>query len=284
MLIGVIVATLLAVALGWYVGVGRYVDAPQLVGRTEAQAVKEAKQAGFTFSVKERKYSETAPLGTIISTDPGPGDRILPGDTIEGVVSQGKERYSIPSLKGRTLDEATTVLDKLHLKTGDLSTAYDEKVDKGKVIKSADFGVGTLVKRNTVVDLVVSKGRKPIDIPNYTGKRESEAKAGLEKAGFEVAVTHGYSDDVDKGRVISQSPNSGKGFKKDTITIKVSRGPEFIKVPKVLGKKRSEAEKILEDAGFKVSAFGPGNFTVRAQTPDADQKARVGSRVTLAGF
>ena len=284
MLIGVIVATLLAVALGWYVGVGRYVDTPQLVGRTEAQAVKEAKEAGFTFSVKERSYSETAPLGTIISTNPGPGDRILPGDTIEGVVSQGKERYSIPSLKGRTLDEATTVLDKLHLKAGDVSTAYAEKVDKGKVIKVADFEIGTLVKRNTVVDLVVSKGRKPITIANYTGKRESEAKAGLDKAGFKVAVNRSYSDDVDKGRVISQSPNKGKGFKNDTITIKVSRGPEFIKVPNVEGKKRNEAEKILKGAGFKVHAFGPGNFTVQAQTPGPDKKAKIGSSVTIAGF
>ena len=284
MLVGVVVATALAVALGWYVGVGRYVDTPQLVGRTEAQAIKEAKEAGFTFTVKKRSYSETAPLGTVISTDPGPGDRILPGDTIEGTVSQGKERYSIPSLKGRTLDEATAALDKLHLRVGDVSTAYDEKVDKGKVVKAADFAVGALVKRDTVVDLVVSKGRKPIDITNYTGKRESEAKAGLERAGFEVKVERSYSDDVDKGRVISQSPNSGTGFKKDTITINVSRGPEAIKVPNVVGKLRNDATKVLKDAGFQVRAFGPGNFSVKAQTPKADTKAKIGSSVTIAGF
>ncbi len=284
MLIGVLIATALAIALGWYIGVGRYVDTPQLVGRTEAQALQEAKDAGFTFSVGKRAYSETAPLGTVISTNPEGGGRILPGDTIEGVISQGKERYDIPNLKGQTLDEATAALEKLRLKVGDLSTAFDEKVDKGKVIKASDFKVGFPVKRGTVIDLVVSKGRKPIGITDYTGKRESEAVTGLENAGFKVKIDRDYSDDVDKGRVISQTPNDGKGFKDDTITLEVSRGPETIDVPNVLGKPRNEATKILQDDGFKVRAFGPGNFTVQAQTPSSDKKAKIGSTITLAGF
>ncbi|MFZ0141675.1 MAG: Stk1 family PASTA domain-containing Ser/Thr kinase [Aeromicrobium sp.] len=284
MLIGVIIATILAIALGWYVGVGRYVDTPQLVGRTESQAIKEAKDAGFTFTVDKRAYHETAPLGTVISTDPGPGDRILPGDTIEAVVSQGKERYEIPNLKGRTIDEAQAALEKLNLKVGDFSTAYDEKVEKGKIVRAADFRVGSQVKRSTVVDLVVSRGRKPIDITDYTGKPEDEAKSALEKAGFKVALDPEYSDDVAKGRVISQTPHDGTGYEDDTITLEVSRGPEAISVPNVLGKPRNEATKILRDAGFKVRAFGPGNFTVQAQTPSSDKKAKVGSTVTLAGF
>jgi serine/threonine-protein kinase len=284
MLIGVIVATALAVALGWYVGIGRYENTPGLLGKAEAQAIAEAKEAGFTFTVADRKFSETAPLGTVISTDPEPGDRILPGDTIEGVISQGKERYEIPDLKGRTLDEAQATLDKLRLEVGEVTKAFSERVDKGKVIKAEDFRVGTEVKRGTPVDLIVSKGRKPIGITDYTGRPASEATSGLEKAGFKVEIDRDYSDDVDKGRVISQSPNDGTGFKNDTITLEVSRGPEAIEVPDVVGKPRNEATKILRDDGFEVRAFGPGNFIVRAQTPGANTKAKVGSTITLAGF
>ena len=171
-----------------------------------------AEEAGFTFTVAKREFSETAPLGTVISTDPEPGDRILPGDTIEGVISQGKERYEIPDLKGKTLDEAEVALDKLRLEVGDVSTAFSEKIDKGKVIKAEDFRVGTQVKRGTAVDLVVSKGRKPIDITDYTGRPASEATSGLEKAGFKVEIDRDYSDDVAKGRVISQTPNDGTGL------------------------------------------------------------------------
>ena len=60
--------------------------------------------------------------------------------------------------------------------------------------------------------------------------------------------------------------------------------PETIDVPNVLGKPRNEATKILEEEGFRVRAFGPGNFTVQAQTPSSDKKAKIGSTVTLAGF
>ncbi|MGH3459622.1 Stk1 family PASTA domain-containing Ser/Thr kinase [Aeromicrobium sp.] len=284
MLIGVIVATVLAVALGWYVGIGRYVDAPMLVNRTETQAKQEAADAGFTFSVVGRKYSETAPLGTVISTDPAGGDRILPGSTIDGIVSKGKERYAIPDLKNRTLDEAERALEKLNLKVGDVSTAYNETIDKGDVIRAADFDVGAEVKRGTAVDLLVSKGRKPIDIVDYTGEPESEATSGLENAGFEVEVDREYSDDVDKGLVISQSPDDGKGFKDDTITLEVSRGPETVDVPNVVGQSRNDAEETLEDAGFDTRAFGNGNFTVVAQRPGSDDKAKPGSTVTILGF
>ena len=131
----------------------------------------------------------------------------------------------------------------------------------------------------------MSKGRKPIDVTELHRQARVRGQArALEKAGFKVEVDRAYSDDVDKGRVISQSPNGGTGFKDDTITLVVSRGPEAIKVPNVVGKRRNEARKILEDAGFKVRPFGPGNFTVRAQTPARDKKAKPGSSVTIAGF
>ncbi|MGI9084508.1 MAG: Stk1 family PASTA domain-containing Ser/Thr kinase [Aeromicrobium sp.] len=284
LLIGVIVATMLAVALGWYVGIGRYVDTPQLVGRTEAQAVKEAKEAGFSFSVAERAFSETRPLGTVIRTDPKPGARILPGSTIEGIVSKGKERYAVPDLKGQSVDEATSTLEKLNLEVGDIARAFDEKVGKGDVVRAADFKVGSQVKRATAIDLVVSKGRKPIEIVDYTGKSESEATAGLEKAGFTVEVDRDYSDDVDQGRVISQSPDDGQGFKDNTITLEVSRGPEEVPVPNVVGQRRSEAKKVLDDAGFKIRSIGSGNFTVVAQRPGAADKAKPGSTVIILGF
>ncbi|WP_230973389.1 Stk1 family PASTA domain-containing Ser/Thr kinase [Aeromicrobium terrae] len=284
-LVAVIVAALVLAGVGWYIGIGRYVETPVLVGSSETQAAKDAEDAGFEFEVVKRSYSETAPLGTVISTDPGAGDRILPGGTIEAVVSRGKERYPIPNLKGQTLDEATAALEKLNLRVGDVTTAYDEKVEKGQVVRAAEFRVGDQVKRNTAVDLVLSKGRKPIDIVDYTGKSGSGAKKALEKAGFKVSIEQAFSDEVPKGDVISQSPSSGAGFKKDTIVLTVSRGPEFIPVPDMVGHSKNFAIKQLEAAGFKVRAvLGTGNFKVRSQSPRGGTKARVGSTVTITAL
>ncbi|MDQ3158075.1 MAG: Stk1 family PASTA domain-containing Ser/Thr kinase [Actinomycetota bacterium] len=280
LLIGAVALAVIAGLVGFYFGVGRYVDTPRLVGLSQEQAIAQAKGQGFTLNVAEREFSEDAPLGTVISTDPKPGAKILPQDTIKAVISKGKERYDIPQLKGMTLTEATAALDKLHLKVGSKSEKFDEKVADGDVV-GTKLKTGTSVKRNFVVDLFISKGRQPVKVVNYTGKTEGEATKGLGDAGFRVGVQRAFSDSTKKGSVISQSPNSGTKFKNDTITIAVSKGPEFIKVPNVKGKKKNAAVKILEKAGFKVQSLGSGNFDVRSQSPGPDQKAKVGSTVTI---
>ena len=280
LLIGVIVLALLAALIGWYVGVGRYVKTPPLIGMAQAQAVASAEGEGFKVTFAEREFSETRPLGTVISTNPKPGAKILPHATIRAVVSRGKERYDIPALKGMTIIEATAALEKLHLKVGVTTPKYDEKIAEGDVV-GTKLATGTAVKRNTAVDLYISKGRKPITVVDYAGKTQAVATKALQAAGFKVVVKPAFSDAVKRGVVISQDPNSGTKFKNSVITLTVSQGPEFIAVPTVLGLKANQATATLEAAGFTVQRLGAGNFTVRAQNPGPGQKARRGDTVTI---
>ena len=280
LLIAALILALLAGLGGWYYGIGRYVDTPKLIGLAEAAAETEATSAGFAFTVNAHEFSETVPEGNVIATEPAAGDKILPEGTINAMISNGKERYAIPDLKGQTVDEATATLKKLHLKVGETSGKYDEKVDKGDVVGTG-LDTDTLVKRDTEVDLILSKGRQPIDVVDYTGKSANDAQAALEKAGFTVDVKSVYNDKIDRGIVISQDPKSGTKFKGDAITLTVSLGPEFIAVPNVVGKRADEAESILKKAGFTVKRqFSvPGNPRVQSTSPSG--KARPGSTITI---
>ncbi|KQO37426.1 Stk1 family PASTA domain-containing Ser/Thr kinase [Aeromicrobium sp. Leaf245] len=282
LLVAAVVAALLLAAFGYWLGVGRYADTPQLVGQAEAQAAEEAEAAGFTLDVTRRAFSETAPLGTVLSTDPAAGDRLLPGDTIHAVVSKGKERYAIPNVQGQTVDQARVAFEELTLQVGDVTEAYSEKIPEGRIVRAVDQKVGQQVKRGTVIDLVVSRGRQPIDVVDQTGKSQADAVKALEDASFDVNVTQRFSDDVDKGVVISQSPSDGTRFKGDTITIVVSRGPENVDVPDVMGRPRTEAVAALEKAGFKVDVKNriPGADRVVFQEPGSGE-AKVGSTVTI---
>ena len=285
LLIGAILAALLVGVLGWWFADGRYVDAPSLVGSAEAEAKTDAKAAGFTFKVSDRRFSETVPAGVVMSTDPGPGDNILPGGTIKGVVSKGKDRVMLPEkLKGMTLDEATAALSKLDLVLGDQTRKFDEKVKKDRVIGAVSIKADQQLKRGTVVDLYISDGKKPIDITDFTGKALTEARKVLEEAGFKLKVTEKFSDEVDKGTVMSQDPSSGTGFKGDTINLVVSKGPDVVTVPDVTGKRRKDAIAELERAGLNARTLQGGNFTVRAQTPNGGSTVRRGSTVTIVGF
>ncbi len=285
LLIGAIVAALLVGVLGWWFADGRYTEAPSLVGNSEQEAKTEAESDGFTFKIAERRFSESVEAGVVISTDPGPGDNILPGGTIEAVISKGKDRVTLPEkLKGMTLDEAKAALGELDLVLGEQTRKYDEKVKKDLVIGAVSIEADQQLKRGTVVDLYISDGKKPIDITDFTGKKATDAQASLEKAGFKVKITEKFSDDVAKGIVMSQDPKSGTGHKGDTINLTVSKGPDVVKVPKVTGMKKNKAIQVLEDAGLKAQPVTlGGNPTIQFQTPSEGSTVKRGSTVRIYG-
>lgn len=285
LLILVILIALLAAGIGWYYGIGRYDSAPNMVGSTWSEAQATAKKTGFTIDMDHRAYSETVPTDVVISTDPPAGAKILPGKSISVVVSKGKERYHLPKgLKRMSLSKARKEIEALHLKIGEIHEKHNEKVAEGEVVKAIDYTPDDALKRNTVIDLVVSKGKKPIDIPDVVGMPIDDAQAKLTDAGFTVDSSKQYSSDVDKGDVFEQDPRGGTGHKGDSISLTVSKGPEMVKVPDVVGKHKDEAVKIIEDAGLEADTFGPGDFKIRHQSPAEGEKVKPGATVNLTFF
>jgi serine/threonine-protein kinase len=279
LLLAVLAAALVIAGVSWYYGIARYDEAPRLVGMTETNATAEADAAGFTFKVGKRVFSETAPLGTVIETDPEPGSRVLPGALITGEVSKGPERHPVPKLRGLTMDEAVSALRKEHLRVGTVTRDWSDVIPKGSVRNLKGVEVGARLKRNAHVSFVVSKGREPLQVINTAGQTRGSAYYTLQNRGFAVAVRQQYSDRVAQGRVISQYPSSGIRYKGDTITITVSLGPEQIKVPGVVGDSVDDAKSKLRDAGFDVNVRG-GDGTVLKQEPSGG-KAKIGSTVTI---
>jgi serine/threonine-protein kinase len=287
LLIAAVVVALLAGLLTWYVTDLRYDETPFLVNNAETVAKDNAEKAGFDFKVTKREFSETVLAGTIISTSPEPGDKILPGGTIDAVVSKGPDRVFIPegNLKGMTLDEATTALEAQDLKVGEQKRTYSESIAEGRVIKAENVTSADPLRRGDTVDLRVSLGRRPIDVKNFEGQPLTDARKGLEAAGFKVKATEAFSDTVPAGAVISQAPAGGQSFKNETITLSVSKGPEFTPIPSVIGMKKSEGRAALEAAGFDVRAFsfpGAGNYIIQRQSPDAGTPAKRGATVTIS--
>ena len=287
LLILALVLTLLAGLGGWYFGIGRYESAPSLANMTEQQAQAAAEKAGYTFSVDSRDFSETVPLGSVISTSPGPGDRILPGDRIEAVVSKGPERYVVPDLRGQTPEDAEAILKDTKLELGEQSQEYDQDVPEGQIIGVVGVAVGDQVKRDTAIDVIVSLGREPLEVQDFTGQTSDAATAGLQDIGFTVTPQEEFSDTVPAGTVIRQDPSSGTKLRGDAITIVVSKGPELFPVPNIVGMKRDQAIAALEAAGFVPDAASFGNnrnYTVIGQTPTGGSQQKKGTTVSFFGL
>lgn len=280
----VLLLAVLAGGAGWWFGMGRYTTTPAVINLGATQAQDKVELAGLTFEIGSREFSETVAAGAVIRTDPEPGSDILEGGTVTAVLSKGPERYEVPALRGRTLDKATAALERANLEVGRVRERFHEKVAAGVVLASSP-GPGEELKRGSFVDLVVSKGREPIEVPDFTGKSLEKAEKELAKLELDVQVSRDYSDSVDEGDVISQEPSSGTLFRGDTVQLVVSDGPELVEVPRVQGAGVAEATERLEAAGFEVrtehsDVYVGLEFVVKSDPPQGSLAPR-GSTVTL---
>lgn len=199
-------------------------------------------------------------------------------------LSKGPERHRVPGFDGKTLAQATALLQQSTLVlAANPASVYSESVPSGQVVRS-DPAAGTPLKRGSVVTLVLSKGKAPLPINDYTGKKVDQARRALEKLGFAVTVTQVFSDTVGKDVVLDQSPKSGTGVKGDTVSLTVSKGPDLVEVPDVRGDSPGDAQNKLEKAGFvakRQDAFLSFGQTVYNTNPAHGSKARRGSTVTF---
>jgi serine/threonine-protein kinase len=135
------------------------------------------------------------------------------------------------------------------------------------------------------VSVVVSKGRRPIPVPDVRRATVEVATAKLKDAGLIVKRADDVnSDTVPAGQVVSQTPESGTLFRGDPVTIVVSKGPVMVQVPNVVGRPVAEAEQTLTALGFKVRKdypFGRLFDLVRVQSVDGGQTAPKGSTIIL---
>jgi len=91
---------------------------------------------------------------------------------------------------------------------------------------------------------------KDVKLPNFVGQTIEEAKATLGKEKLTLETEEVYNDEIEIGKIISQDPpfSEGATVKENTIVkVKISKGPEIVKMIKVVGMKYEDAERQLKD-------------------------------------
>ncbi len=282
-----LVVLLLAVAGGaggWWFGAGRYTTTPGVLNLSARAAETRLATDGLTLRVAGRAYSETVPAGAVLSTEPAGGERVVRDGTVEAVLSRGPERHDVPRLRGQPLDRARATLQDARLSFGEASYVWSEQVAQGAVVGS-DPASGTTLRRDAVVDLTVSKGPKPIKVPDLTGRDAGAATAALRKLGLVAQTSRENSDSVPQGDVVSQTPGSGRLFRGDPVQLVVSKGPVMVVVPEVRRMSPEKATATLTALGFSVTTekveYYIGLGLVVKQTPGDGERAPRGSTVTI---
>ena len=193
----------------------------------------------------------------------------------------------VPDLVGKTVTEAENTLKDMGLELVIAKKVIDPEKPKDVII-SQDPQAGSKVSKGGTVEVVVSKGQELVTVPDCRGLSRERAEALIDDANLKVGdVTEEFSASIPQGKVSSQSPEPGaKESVGATVDLAISKGPEMVVVPNVVGMTKDAAIKKLEEAGFKAEAQDvastqpEGNVT--EQNPAAGQKAAKGSKVVIS--
>jgi eukaryotic-like serine/threonine-protein kinase len=287
------VALVLLLALGviaggawaaWTYVIPHKVDVPNVVGMPMDQAQSELGDAGLVVRIADGHYSTKVAADHVLRVEPVEGTTVDKGDRVTLVPSLGPKPVPVPDVTGETLPKARELLRDAGLHVGKVSKAYDERIDEGLVVHQGvkaqnDAPIGS------DVDLVISKGPTPVPVPKVVGLKQAEATAALQAEGFAVSVNEEFSEKVDKGVVISQTPTHGSDYQPgNTVTIVVSKGPPEFAMPSVVGMLRDDAVSKLRDLGLVVDvSIVPGHegSKVVFQEPPAGTIVHAGDTVHI---
>jgi serine/threonine-protein kinase len=274
-----VIGLLVAVG-GWWLGVGRFTTAPNLVAFQKSQAITLARQSGLTVRFDAGRFDEKVPKDTVVAQDPAAGRRIVGGSTITLSLSLGPERYQVPDEAGKDATLAQNELTQLKLVV-QVTQVYDDVVPVGMVV-GTDPASPTTVKPNTKVLLKVSRGRAPITVPSVIGEPLDQAQSELTGQGLKTTVKQQESDKP-ANTVLAQDPIDGTGVEAGaTVTLTVSKGPAAVAVPSLVNHSAEEARQLLAQVGLQVQILGAG--TVRVQNPPAGQQVPPGTTVVVWCF
>ena len=275
---------LLIIGTSWYriSGPGNKIVVPSLAGMSQTQAASAVAEMGLKVDVIQEVFSEDIPKGKVITSDPAGGGRVEIAGTVHLIISKGKDRIEVPDLAGLTVEEAAAALKKSDLKVGRVSEKYSDTFETGLLIDGIPTS-GSPVRKDSTVDLIVSKGLEQVELTNFQGKTSDQAQSELTAAGLIVSSKYEYSDSIPVGTVISQTPSDvssiGKGQK---IELVISKGPSKIFIPNVYSLSKLAATKILEDLGFKVEfKYIAKKKSVTNISPKSGTAATPGSTVTI---
>ncbi|MFF3210616.1 Stk1 family PASTA domain-containing Ser/Thr kinase [Streptomyces sp. NPDC002886] len=190
---------------------------PDLKGKPLEAAKAELTSAGLTPGAVTQAFSQDVAQGSVISTNPGGGQKRSLDTVVAMVVSKGRA-VPVPRVTGISLDQARSTLEGLGLKVETAPEEVNSPSPAGTVANQS-IGAGSQAAAGDTVTLTVSKGPRQIPVPDVTGQEADAARATLEGLGFKVKVDKpflSFSNTVDS-QSVPAGQNAAEG---STITIR----------------------------------------------------------------
>jgi len=200
-------------------------------------------------------------IGIIIVFFIGRATGIFGGSGEEEVVEESSAILMPEGIVGANVDDAKKTLIDLGL-TPQIEYEVSLQYSEGTVITASANPGEELAAGDTVV-LTVAQSTDGVTVPNVAGMSQAEGKSTLEQHGFQVSIVQSENSGVEKGYIISQSPEGDTSAPAgSTIMITVSSGGDVTdknSVPNVVGLSEMDAMATLTEHGLTVGTISETN-------------------------
>jgi eukaryotic-like serine/threonine-protein kinase len=200
---------------------GKSVRIPSVAGMSLSQARSRLQDQQLRIRDVQQQSSKR-PQGTVLGTEPGQGTEVQCGAPVTLLVSRGQAVITMPDVVGEQDSVARSQLERLGLIVN--ADPRDADEPEGTVIEQ-DPPVGTELKKNDTVTIVVSTGAGSVKVPDVIGQSKEAAAAKLKSLGLKVFTQKQETTDLsDDGRVLDQAPAANaRVHAGDQVTIVVGK-------------------------------------------------------------
>ena len=210
---------------------------PDLVGKDVVYALEMLTGLGLNTKVAGFEYRADIPKNHVAHQEPSPGAEVKRDRDVRIMVSKGSQTVVVPNLVGMDVREANIIMEENGLASGAVSRTHSEQAARGEVISQAP-APGGIVKREDMIDLLVSLGRWPLrfKMPYLEGLVPEDAILILERSQLNLGQI-GYVQRTDrpKGVVVEQAPSSGHAVDSGTlVNLTVNRAEQEVPLDKGL--------------------------------------------------
>ncbi len=187
---------------------------------------------------------------------------------------------TVPDFRGRPFSEAQAVATQRGLQLVVAGRQHHDRYPQDAVVEQ-DPPPGRRVREGRWISVVLSQGAERVTVPDVTRRPLPEATLLLEQSRLRVGtVTEDFDDQLPRGTVVSQQPAPGSEVARASpVHLVVSKGPELVTVPGLVGLDLEQAREVLHRVGLALERVG---YVARADTPPGvvvEQAPPAGSRV-----
>jgi beta-lactam-binding protein with PASTA domain/tRNA A-37 threonylcarbamoyl transferase component Bud32 len=284
--------------IGWALSSGplsQVTVAPQdVIGQSPDAAATVLTEAGLAVAdSRDEVFSVDVPAGSVAETDPALGEPLARDTVVALKISKGPQPVAVPEFTGLPEQAAKDLATTTGFQPTDSELRFDEEVAEGTVL--AAYGVGTDGARIQLATGTEYFDQKPVTflvsagaLPQVGGLPVDDAIALLGTRNIKATELpeRVFSNEVAAGGVVSMQPVTADAplAPGDAgVNLVVSKGPDLVELPDVVGDSLAAARAALEAAGFVVGDVNsslPGDFqndrrvVVESLTPGDEQLLR----------